>query len=205
MAASVSTTVAPDWRQGLPTLVTPRLTLREPAPDDCGTLVHVLSAVDASRFGAQPDAVVTAATARDVVERAIRNRTAGHSVTYAITLTESSDLVGVVQVRQLDPVFEAAEWEMTLIPGVRGTGVFLETARSVVAFVFNTLRTHRLEVRVLPHNGRAIGALRKLGAVQEGILRRSLRQRGNYVDQVLWSILRDDWAIELVPPSQRVH
>ena len=42
-------------------------------------------------------------------------------------------------------------------------------------------------------NGRGNGALRKLGAVQEGILRRSFLCNGQYLDQALWSILEDDW------------
>ena len=42
---------------------------------------------------------------------------------------------------------------------------------------------------MLLQNGRANGALRKLGAVQEGVLRRSVRRDGEYFDQVLWSML----------------
>ena len=42
-------------------------------------------------------------------------------------------------------------------------------------------------------NGRANGALCKIGAVQEGILRMSLLRNGVFFDQVLWGILADDW------------
>jgi RimJ/RimL family protein N-acetyltransferase len=42
-------------------------------------------------------------------------------------------------------------------------------------------------------NGRGNGALRKLGAVEEGILRRSFLRHGRYHDQVLWAILADEW------------
>jgi hypothetical protein len=41
-------------------------------------------------------------------------------------------------------------------------------------------------------NGRGNGALRKLGAVQEGVLRKSFLHRGRYLDQALGAILRDD-------------
>jgi len=46
------------------------------------------------------------------------------------------------------------------------------------SFAFGTIGTHRLEARVLLQNGRASGALRKLGAVQEGVLRHSVRRGG---------------------------
>jgi len=91
------------------------------------------------------------------------------------------------------------------VPAARGTGIFMEAARLVGSFVFETLGTHRLEARVLQQNGRAIGALRKIGAVQEGILRRSIRRGDTYLDQVLWSILREDWSDQHPSAAPRIH
>ena len=102
-------------------------------------------------------------------------------------------------------MFESAEWDALVLPSVRGTSVFIEAARLAGSFVFGTLGTHRLESRVLLHNGRANGALRKLGASQEGLLRRSVRRHDQYFDQVLWSVLRDDWASQWLPTGPRVH
>lgn len=48
-------------------------------------------------------------------------------------------------------------------------------------------------------NGRGNGALRKIGAVQEGLLRRSFLRNGQYHDQVLWGILVDDWRLQRLP------
>ena len=110
-----------------------------------------------------------------------------------------------LQVRQLDPASKRAEWECTLAPSSRGSGIFLEAARLVGSFAFGTLGAHRLEARVLLQNGRANGALRKLGAVQEGVLRRSVRRGGEYVDQVLWSMLKEDWGDHWVSTAPRVH
>jgi RimJ/RimL family protein N-acetyltransferase len=55
------------------------------------------------------------------------------------------------------------------------------------------LGVHRLEARAALKNGRGNGALRKLGAVQEGVLRRSFLRNGEYLDQALWTILQDEW------------
>jgi RimJ/RimL family protein N-acetyltransferase len=35
--------------------------------------------------------------------------------------------------------------------------------------------------------------LRKVGAVQEAILRNAFLCQGQYIDQVLWSIVESDW------------
>ena len=191
------------WRTELPTLTGRAVTLREVAPHDLAALVDMLSVGDASRFG--NDGPVSDVTVQELIDRAVRDRAAGHAFTYTITLTASRALVGLVQVRQLDPAFEAAEWECTIAPSSRGTGVFLDSARLVGSFTFGTIGTHRLEARVLLQNGRANGAMRKLGAVQEGILRRSLRRHGEYLDQVLWSLLKEDWGDHWVSTAPRVH
>ena len=83
--------------------------------------------------------------------------------------------------------------------------LFRSAARLVGSFAFGSIGARRLEARVLLQNGRASGALRKLGAVQEGVLRRSVRRDGEYFDQVLWSILKEDWGEHWVSTAPRVH
>ena len=61
------------------------------------------------------------------------------------------------------------------------------------SLAFGSVGAHRLESRVLVQNGRANGALRKLGAVEECLLRKSFLRDGDYADQILWSIVEDDW------------
>jgi ribosomal-protein-serine acetyltransferase len=60
-------------------------------------------------------------------------------------------------------------------------------------FAFEVVGVHRLEARAAVENGRGNGALRKIGAVQEGILRKSFVRNGRQVDQSLWAILPEDW------------
>ena len=101
----------------------------------------------------------------------------------------------------LDPMFENAEWDAALLPSARGSGAFLEAAQLVGGFTFGTLGAHRLESRVLLSNGRANAALRKLGAVQEGVLRRSHRVGRNGRMVKVWEFrtaLADPDAMETV-------
>jgi RimJ/RimL family protein N-acetyltransferase len=192
-----------NWRGELPVLAGKTVTLREPTSQDLGPLVDLLSLVDATRFGVE--GAITELAVQQLIDRAPRDRANGQALTYVITLAAARTVVGLIQIRQLDPAFEAAEWECTLAPSVRGSGVFLEAARLVGSFVFGSVGTHRLEARVPLQHGRANGAMRKLGAVQEGLLRRSARLGGEYVDQVLWSMLKEDWGNHWVAAGPRVH
>jgi RimJ/RimL family protein N-acetyltransferase len=193
----------PNWRAALPVLTARTVTLREPVASDLGPLVDLLSLSDASRFAL--DEPVTEMAIQQLIEKVARDRAAGLGFTYVIVATASRTVVGLIQVRQLDPSFEAAEWECTIAPSSRGSGVFMEAVRLAGSFAFGTIGAHRLESRVLLRNGRANGALRKLGAVQEGVLRRSMRQGNEYVDQVLWSMLKEDWGDHWVSTAPRVH
>ena len=203
MAGESSLSGVTTWRTELPALTGRAVVLREPASQDLGPLADLLSLDDATRFGL--DEPVSEVAVQELIERFARERTAGLSFTYVIILAAARTVVGLVQVRQLDPTFEAAEWECTIAPSSRGSGVFLEASRLVGSLAFGTIGAHRLEARVLLQDGRANGALRKLGAVQEGVLRRSVRRGGEYCDQVLWSLLREDWGDHWVSTAPRVH
>ena len=57
-------------------------------------------------------------------------------------------------------------------------------------------------------NGRGNGALVKLGAVHEGVLRKSFLRIGQYLDQVLYAIVEDDWRAAreaAVPVHVQIH
>jgi hypothetical protein len=51
----------------------------------------------------------------------------------------------------------------------------------------------RLEARAAVQNIRGNRALQKIGAMQEGILRKSFLRDGKLIDQARWAILDEDW------------
>ena len=74
-----------------------------------------------------------------------------------------------------------------------GSGLFVKGAEAVLTFAFDVVGVHRLEARAAVQNSRGNGALRKIGAVQEGILRKSFLRGGKLLDQALWAIIDEDW------------
>jgi RimJ/RimL family protein N-acetyltransferase len=115
--------------------------------------------------------------------------------------------IGIFQGRALENGFANAEWGFAMGSQFWGTGIFAEGARLVVDFAVDVIGTHRLEARAAVANGRGNGALRKVGAVQEGVLRGSFVRNGVRHDQVLWGILAEDWRLQRLAqaPAGRVN
>jgi RimJ/RimL family protein N-acetyltransferase len=202
IAASRTVTTS-DWRQALPVLAGSLATLRELRLSDAPSLLAMLSTEEVARFISPPPTTV------EGFERFIawthRERAAGNYVCFAVVPHGMDTAIGIFQVRQLEPGFGTAEWGFAIGSAFWGTGVFLDAANLVVGFTFDVIGAHRLEARAAVANGRGNGALRKVGAVQEGVLRKSFLRNGEYLDQTLWTILADDWRRARSVYSGRVH
>ena len=169
---TASTIVSGDWRRALPVLRADQVVLRELRADDAPSLFAMLTTPEVARFISPPPTTV------DAFERFIawtlQQRSLGTYACFAITLKGYDTAIGIFQVRETESHFSTAEWGFALGSPFWGTGVFQESAELVLRFVFETLGVHRLEARAAVSNGRGGGALHKLGAVQEGVLRKAL-------------------------------
>jgi RimJ/RimL family protein N-acetyltransferase len=197
-------TSSSDWRTGLPCLAGNLVTLRELRGSDAPALFAALSNEQVAKFISPPPATLDG-FAR-FINWAIRQRQAGQYVCFAVVPHGSDTAIGIFQIRSLEPAFGTAEWGFALASEFWGLGIFVDGAKLIVDFAFEVLGVHRLEARAALKNGRGNGALRKLGAVQEGVLRRSFLRNGEYLDQALWTILHDDWlGAKTVWGSRVIH
>jgi ribosomal-protein-alanine N-acetyltransferase len=194
---------AADWRRGLPTLSGTRVSVRALRLSDAASLFDMLSSDEVTRFISPPPA--TLETFEKFILWANREREAGNYLCFAIVPADVDVAIGLIQVRQLEPTFETAEWGFALGSAFWGTGMFSEAASLVLDFAFRTVGVHRMEARAAVQNGRGAGALRKIGAVQEGVLRRSFHRNGEYHDQVLWTVVADEWRRAPEKFAPRVH
>jgi [ribosomal protein S5]-alanine N-acetyltransferase len=203
---STTAITSSDWQQGLPTLRGHQVVLRELRASDAASLFTLLTTEEVSRFISPPPTTVEGFSR--FIDWTLRQRTAGTYACFAVTVAGFDTAVGIFQVRALDASFETAEWGFALGSDFWGTGVFQEGAAMVLDFTFETIGVRRLEARAAVKNGRGNGALQKLGAVQECRLRKSFHKNGEYLDQVLYSMLDTDWRGSrgiVTPSSIRVH
>ncbi|MDP9323511.1 MAG: GNAT family N-acetyltransferase [Acidobacteriota bacterium] len=201
--ASATTTTTTNWQQGLPVLAGSMVTLRELRLSDAASLLTMLGSEEVARFISPPPTTV------DGFERFIawtnRERAAGNYVCFGVVPHGMDTAIGIFQIRQLEPGFGTAEWGFAMGSAFWGTGAFMDAAKMMIEFAFDVVETHRLEARAAVANGRGNGALRKVGAMQEGILRKSFLRNGEYLDQTLWTILDEDWRRSKSVWGPRVH
>ena len=206
--AAVEGAVTSDWRHQLPLLSGCQVELRELRTSDATALFTMLTTDEVARFISPPPTTVQGF--EQFIAWTHRQRSLGAYVCFAVTLKGFDTAIGIFQVREVEPGFGTAEWGFALGSAFWGTGIFQESAELVLGFVFETLGTHRLEARAALKNGRGTAALRKVGAVQEGVLRKSFLRNGEFLDQALYSILAEDWRASrtaglIAGSSARVH
>jgi len=189
--------VTSDWREQLPVVAAHGVTVRELRASDAPALLAMLTTEEVTRFVSPPPTTVDGFVR--FIEWSTRERAAGRSFVLGIVPDGFEHAVGLIQMRALDAAWSTAEWGFALGTPFWGRGVFYQAACAALDIAFGTLGAHRVEARAAAPNGRGNGALRKLGAVQEGCLRQSFAKNGGHLDQLLWSILGEDWR------RRRVH
>lgn len=121
--------------------------------------------------------------------------------TYAIRLARDGDLgaagmlVGTSSLSEADVRHESIHLGSTLY-GSRwwGTQVNPESKLLLMTHCFEDCGYGRVKIQTDTLNTRSQAAIAKLGARQEGILRRHLkREDGTFRDSVIYSVLKDEW------------
>jgi ribosomal-protein-alanine N-acetyltransferase len=179
------------WRTTLPVIEGEWSTLRGLRPDDAASLFAGLTAGEVARFINPPP--TTFEGFERFIEWSQEQRTTGHGACFAVLAKNRGTTIGLIQVRRADAASATAEWGFAIASFFWGTGIFPDAARLVIDFAFDAMGIERLEARAALSNGRGNGALRKIGAVREGVSTGSLQLNGETLDEALWVITRDDW------------
>lgn len=186
---------APDWWVQVPSLSGPTLQLREVDTQDVDALFELLTDPQVSRYISQPPSSVAAF--EGFIEWAHREREAGRCICFAVVPHGLEHAIGLIQFRALESTFHLAEWGFAMGAAFWSTGLFEEAAVLAAQFAFGTLGVHRLEARAVVQNSRGNGALQKLGAKGEAILRKAFNREHS---QFLWAIVAEEWTAPQATP-----
>jgi [ribosomal protein S5]-alanine N-acetyltransferase len=171
-----------------------------------GTLVlRALRPADApgyaGAFSADPDLGRLLGVERDPDEASIRSRIEGQletaergaAVEFAIADASSDALWGSVIMHSFDWHHRRCELGFWLVPAARGRGVGSGAVALAVSWAMSNLSLLRVEMTTTPDNAPVFALARRLGFVQEGVLRRRNVERGQRVDVVWFGLLREEW------------
>lgn len=113
---------------------------------------------------------------------------------FLVVDADTDELVGVVNVNDIvRDARNSASLGYYAFEPYAGRGLMREALGFVVAHAFRTLRLHRLEASIQPHNIRSIRLVEGLGFKLEGASRRYLKIRGRWRDHQRWALLVEDW------------
>jgi len=132
---------------------------------------------------------------RRYVDEALGKQDAGAAIPFVTTEAATGRVIGCTRYHNLDPYNQRVEIGYTWIGGPwRRTPVNTEAKYLMLRYAFETLGCVRVELRTDALNTRSRDAIQRIGAAEEGILRKHmLTDSGRFRDTVYFSILDDEW------------
>lgn len=109
-------------------------------------------------------------------------------------VTESWLPIGTIGLFKIDNIAHSAELGIAIgEKAYWNRGLGSEALRILLNEGFYKFNLHRIELRVYARNHRAIRAYEKVGFVHEGVKREATYRDGEYMDDLLMSVLRPEW------------
>ena len=106
----------------------------------------------------------------------------------------SNDLAGVINVEHIiRGAFKSAFLGYFAFTPFAGRGLIREGLGLVLDHAFGTLKLHRLEANIQPHNERSKALIASLGFRLEGYSKYYLKISGRWRDHERWAMLAEEW------------
>ena len=139
--------------------------------------------------------VRTADEMRAYIESALVLMRQGTSLPFATIERSSGRVVGSTRLGNYDAINHRIEIGWTwLAPPWQRTGINTEAKYLMLTHAFETLGCVRVELKTDVLNAASRNAMLRIGAREEGILRKhTLMWTGRYRDSIYYSVLDDEW------------
>jgi [ribosomal protein S5]-alanine N-acetyltransferase len=170
-----------------------RLTLKEISWDDLEDIhrLHCFPEVDEfntigipSKIGDTKKLIKPMIESRSIIPRKV--------YTWKIILKEHNTFIGLTGFSLSLDRFKLGEIYYKLLPDYWGKGYATETVKILIRTGFDFFKLHKIEAGVATQNIRSIHVLEKVGMTKEGLRRKILPIRGEWVDNYHYAILEDD-------------
>lgn len=186
----------------LPTLPTPRLTLRPARMSDAQDLFEYSRDPEVARHVLW-DAHSSIYQTRGYIRFLLRQYRSGAPSTFVIEHTRQRKVIGTIGFMWMQQENRSAEVGYSLNRSYWNQGYMTEALRAVLDFGFSRLYLNRIEAQHESANPASGRVMAHVGMRHEGTLRQRLYNKGRYVDVELYSILRQEYRPAPSASTQR--
>lgn len=114
---------------------------------------------------------------------------------YEWHLFTEGTLCGAIRVKDIDHHDRKAKIGYFIGSQFQGKGIVTSSVRAVLSHCFESLGLNRVELRCAAGNEPSMRVAERLGFSHEGLLRQDELLNGVFVDQHVYSLLRDEFAL----------
>lgn len=176
-------------------IVTDRLILRSIRMDDSGAIFRYRSDFNVNRYqGWIPKTI-------DDVHDFISNKVSleinrpGTWFQFVIITKNNNEIIGDVGVHFLDIDGFQVELGCTLNKNHHGQGFAFEALTEIINYLVEKLNKRRITASIDPRNQPSINLFERLGFRKEAHFKESLFINGEWVDDLVYAILKDEWNV----------
>jgi RimJ/RimL family protein N-acetyltransferase len=131
---------------------------------------------------------------RAFVEDAITAKDCGTALPFAIVLQDTEEAIGSTRFGNIVPEHRRVEIGWTWItPSQQRTPANTEAKYLMLMHAFEEWDCVRIELKTDTRNQRSIDAIQRIGATEEGVLRKHMQTHQGTRDTVYFSILNEEW------------
>lgn len=178
----------------IPTMVTPRLCLRQILPTDLDAMFGYASQKEVTQYLLWSPHPTKDYTSRYLAYLQDRYRT-GDFYDWAIVPNDVRVMIGTCGFTRFDYSNNCAEVGYVINPAYHGKGYATEALCRVLSFAFHELKLHRVEACYLENNLASRRVMERCGMVFEGVRRGALIVKGHYENVGVCAILKEDYEM----------
>jgi len=172
----------------LPKLETERLVLRKLEYSDKGSIFEYASNPEVSKYlpWATHESEIDTLDFLNITYESYNN---DKPASWGVVLKQNNKLIGTAGFAFLDKTNLRAEFGYAISKEYWNQGIATEAGRAIIEFGFNEMKLNRMEAFCSVDNDASARVLEKLGLTLEGVLRKYILVKGEFVDHNIYSII----------------
>lgn len=180
-------------RHRTPLIVHPRCQLRMLQSSDASSLFRL---VDANRQHLRQwlpwvDAQRGPAQSLQFIVQTHRECRDGKTVEYGIFVDcHLAGVISLLDIAWADTTGKLGYW---IAEDVQGQGLVTQSCQTLMAFAFQAVGLHRLEIWCAAHHAKSVAVAQRLHFQREGTFRQAQWLHGRHVDRAVFGLVMDDW------------